>query len=229
MEAHEQDWLDYAWGVVACGAQHAERCQATGGIGIEEGSTARFPGFLGPKFEPGRGVLCMAHVHRYLESDDAPRGRLAAIEAAILGWRQRGRSPESDATFLAESRPAYMASASEWPWWKKNYQPLLSKSRVHMDEVAFANFAKCRAATELESSLSVRLAKLCAEVYPPAALIRLLRPAAVLIASLQLDPGDVGDVLVVRWHGRTGRDDRGYRRTTWLEESARDVFRMRSG
>ncbi len=116
MKAHELKWLDYAWGVVDCTPTHVEQCEAAGGIGIPGGTTARFPGFVGPDFEPGRGVLCMAHVHRYLpDVDDVEGGRLHAIETAIVGWRQRGRGSESDAAFLAESRPAYMASASSWP------------------------------------------------------------------------------------------------------------------
>jgi hypothetical protein len=129
--------------------------------------------------------------------------------------------------FLAESRPAYMSSAAEWPWWKRQYQRLLNEARVPMAEVAFTNFAKCRTATEEESNASLRLAKLCGEFFPPAALIRLLRPAAVLIASLQLDVGDVGDVLVVRWHGRTGVNEEGLRMENWLPHQAGRLRRIR--
>lgn len=48
--------------------------------------------------------------------DDVPGGRLADINSAILGWRQRGRTPESDARFLSEATRAYVTSAAEWPW-----------------------------------------------------------------------------------------------------------------
>lgn len=228
VEVHEREWLRYAWSVVGCGSEHATRCEAAGGIGIPGGGTARFPGFVGPGYQPGRGVLCLAHVHRYLPAiDDVAGGRLAAIETAIVGWAQRGRNADSDATFLAESRPAYMDSAAEWPWWKKHYGELLKKARVPMAEVAFANFAKCRTPTEEESSASIRLARLCAEVYPPRDLVRLLDPVAVLVASLQLDLGDVGDVLVVRWNGRNGLDDEGNRMSTWLPLQASRIHRRR--
>jgi hypothetical protein len=193
------------------------------------GTTARFPGFVGSDFEPGRGVLCMAHVHRYLpDLDDHDGGRLEPIEAAIVGWRQRGRSPESDAAFLSESRPAYIASASGWPWWKKHYKPLLDEGRVPIGEVAFANFAKCRTVTDADSSASMRLARLCTETYPPAALIGVLQPAAVLVASLQLDVGDVGDVLVIRWNGRNGVDETGLKMANWLPRQGGRLRLIRS-
>lgn len=226
---HELAWLDYAWGVVACGPGHVQRCEATGGVGMPGGTSARFPGFVGPDYEPGRGVLCMAHVHRYLpDRDDSEGGRLEAIEAAIVSWRQRGRNPDSDRAFLDESRPAYMASAAEWPWWRKHYKPVLDEGRVPMAEVAFANFAKCRTVTEEDSSASLRLARLCAESYPPAALIDLLRPAAVLLASLQLDLGAIGDVLVIRWNGRNGVDETGLKMANWLPRKGGRLRALRS-
>jgi len=99
VKAHEADWLRYAWGVVASGRQHVERCEAAGGVEMPGDAIARFPGFVGPDFVPGRGVLCMAHIHRYLpDVDEGEGGSLRGVEAAIVGWRQRGRSPESDAT-----------------------------------------------------------------------------------------------------------------------------------
>jgi hypothetical protein len=227
VKAHEADWLRYAWGVVACGREHVERCEAAGGVGMPGDAIARFPGFVGPDFEPGRGVLCMAHIHRYLpDVDDGEGGSLRGVEAAIVGWRQRGRSPESDATFLSESRPAYLSAVSGWRWWKKNYQPMLDEARVPIGEVAFANFAKCRTVTDVDSGASTRLARLCAKAYPPAALIGLLRPAAVLLASLQLDVGDV-DVPVIPWNGRNGVDANGVRMANWLPLEAGRLRRIR--
>ncbi len=229
MKPHEREWLDYAWGVVACGRGHADRCEDAGGKGVSGDTTARFPGFVAPGYEPSRGVLCMAHVHRYLpDRDDVPGGRLADINSAILRWRQRGRGPESDATFLTEATPAYMTSAAEWPWWKKHFKPVLDEGRVPMDEVAFANFAKCRTETEGDDDASMRLARLCAETYPPAALIRTLRPLAVLVASLQLDLGDVGDVMVIRWNGRTRQDETGSSKETWVRLKGGRLRTLRS-
>ncbi len=188
---------------------------------------ARFPGFVGPDFEPGRGVLCLAHIHRYLpDVDDGENGSLRDVETAIVGWRQRGRSPESDARFLSESRPAYLAAASGWTWWRKNYQPMLDEARVPVGEVAFANFAKCRTVTEVDSSASMRLANLCSKTYLPAALVAVLRPAAVLVASLQLNVGEV-DVPVIPWNGRNGVNADGLRMANWLPLEAGRLRRIR--
>lgn len=229
MKPHEAQWIEYAWSVVACGSDHVRRCTAAGGLGVLDEEAVRFPGFVGPDFEPGRGVLCLAHVHRYLpEVDDISGGRFRAFSDAIVGWKKRGRSDESDAVFLAESRPAYMASAKEWPWWKKHYGRLLDEGRVPISEVAFTNFAKCRTVTEEESNASLRLAKLCAEEYPPADLVRMLRPAALLIASLQLEVGDVGDVPVIRWNGRNSVDSEGYRLEQWLPRQGGRLRKIRS-
>lgn len=229
MKAYELAWLDYAWSVVGCGPEHSQRCEAAGGMGMPGGTMARFPGFVGPDYEPGRGVVCIGHIHRYLpDVDDLEGGRLEEIEAAIVGWRQRGRGLESDVAFLAESRAAYLASAPGWRYWKRHYAPLLDDARIPVEEVAFANVAKCRTATEIESGASVRLAKMCAQVYPPAGLVRLLQPAAVLLASLQLDVGDVGDVRVIRWNGRTGVDETGLMMKNWLPAEGGRLRRLRS-
>jgi hypothetical protein len=229
VEPHEERWLDYAWGVVACGDGHARACEAAGGIGMPGSSNARFPGFVGPEFLPGRGVLCMGHIHRYLpEADDTENGRLEAVESAAVSWLGRGRGPESDEEYLSDSTAAYLATAPTWDYWRRNYDPLLRKARVPIGEVAFANVAKCRTPTEDDSAASVRIAKLCAGEFPPAELIATLQPAAVLLASLRLDVGDVGDVRVIRWNGRTGVDEAGYRMSTWIEMEASKLHRLRT-
>jgi len=193
------------------------------------GTTARFPGFVGPRFEPGKGVLCMGHVHRFLpDADDIEGGRLEAVESAVLAWRARGRSEANDVAFLRDSRAAYLTSAPTWDYWKRNYEPLLRKARVPLEEVAFANVAKCRTATEDDSAASMRIARVCSAAFPPSELVRLLRPAAVLLASLRLDVGDVGDVRLVRWNGRTGVDERGYTMNNWIEIEAARLHRIRA-
>lgn len=153
MNDFERQWIDYAWGVVACTPAHAADCRRSGGVGVADGSDVRFPGFIGPDYEPGRGVLCMGHVHRYLpDRDDVEGGRLHQINDALLTWRTSGRGEDADASFLAESRSAYMASAPTWDYWNRNYAPLLREARVPLREVAFANVAKCRTTTEDDSA-----------------------------------------------------------------------------
>lgn len=228
MELHESRWLDCAWRVVACRAGHARACEAAGGIGMPGDSDARFPGFVGPAFRPGRGVLCMGHIHRYLpDVDDTEGGRLNVVESAAISWLERGRGTESDETYLRDSTAAYLNTAPSWDYWKRNYDPLLRRARVPIEEVAFANVAKCRTPTEDDSAASVRIAKLCAGEFPPADLISILQPAAVLLASLRLDVGDVGDIQVIQWNGRTGVDYAGYRRSTWIELEAAKLHRLR--
>jgi len=229
MKRHEAQWLDYAWGVVGCGREHVERCEAGGGVGMPGDPSARFPGFVGPDFEPGRGVLCLAHIHRYLpDVDDGEGASLRGVASAIVKWKQQGRSSEADGAFLSQSRPAYLDAVAGWSWWKKHYQPILDEARVPIREVAFSNFAKCRTVTDADSGASLRLARLCAQTYPPAALVAVLQPAAVLVASLQLDVGDVGEVLVIRWNGRNGVDDTGLRMANWLPQQG-GRLRVRRG
>lgn len=224
----ERGWVDYAWGVVACPPTHAAECGRSGGIGVADDSDVRFPGFIGPNYEPQRGVLCMGHVHRYLpDRDDVDGGRLHDINAVLTAWRARGRGEESDESFLVDSRAAYMASAPTWDYWNRNYAPLLKEARVELSEVAFANVAKCRTTTEDDSAASIRLADLCSKVFQPAALIELLRPAAVLLASLRLDVGVV-DATIIRWNGRTGVDEAGSTMKNWLPYEAGRLRRVRA-
>lgn len=225
----ERRWADYAWGVVACPTAHASECMQSGGIGVAGESDVRFPGFIGAEYEPHRGVLCMGHVHRYLpERDDVHGGRLHEINAVLAAWCARGRGDVSDEIFLVDSRAAYMASAPTWDYWNRNYALLLKEARVPLNEVAFANVAKCRTATEDDSAASIRLAALCAKVFPPAALIDLLRPAAVLLASLRLEVGAV-EATIIRWNGRTGVDDAGSTMKNWLPYEAGRLRRVRAG
>ena len=224
----ERRWLDYAWGVVACPPAHAAECSLSGGTGVANDSGVRFPGFIGTQYEPHRGVLCMGHIHRHLpDRDDVEGGRLYDINASLSGWRTRGRSDHSDELFLVESRAAYLASAPTWDYWNRNYAPLLNDARVPLAEVAFANVAKCRTTTEDDNAASVRLAKICSRVFPPEALISLLQPAAVLLASLRLDVG-VGDATIVRWNGRTGVDEAGSTMKNWLPYEAGRLRRLRT-
>lgn len=74
---------------------------------------------------------------------------------------------------------------------------------------------------------SIRLADLCSKVFPPAALIGMLRPAAVLLASLRLDVGAV-EATVIRWNGRTGVDDAGNTMRNWLPYEAGRLRRVRA-
>lgn len=121
-----------------------------------------------------------------------------------------------------------VSSAVPFWWTKRNYDPLLHKARVPLGEVAFANVAKCRTVTEDDSAASVRLAQACAAAYPPSELIRLLQPAAVLLASLRLDVGETGDVKVIRWNGRTGVDENRHTMKNWIEIEATKLHRARN-
>jgi hypothetical protein len=44
---------------------------------------------------------------------------------------------------------------------------------------------------------------------------------------MRLDVGAAGDVQVIRWNGRTGVDDAGYRMSTWIEMEAAKLHRLR--
>src|ERR687895_722802 len=62
----ENDWLDYAWGVVNCSAEHRRGCVrhgASSGPGLDGLDDLCFPGYLGRDY---RRLLCVAGVHRSL-------------------------------------------------------------------------------------------------------------------------------------------------------------------
>lgn len=178
---------------------------------------ARFPGFIGPEFEPGHGVLAW-------DTSTATCPRLTTLPA-VGSTMSRQRFCNGVPRQVLRRRRAvthridsgYLASAPTWDYWKKNYGKLLSQGHVPITQVAFANVAKCRTATEEPSSASAKLAKACSKVYPPAELIAVLQPAVILLASLTLEPGDVGDARLIQWNGRTGTDVDGNRMTDWIE------------
>lgn len=216
--AVEATWLDYAWTVSSCPAGHRRECGDRGGVDPFVDSSVRYPGNLGSAYESEVGVLCVGLVHKSRDPDDNPadadrHARFLPIAEAIAGWRDRGRSPETDERYLKESRSAYEAAIPGWPIWLNQFRPVLKEARLEHDQVAYTNLAKCRAPLDEDDRMSRRLASLCQSTFPLLTLVERLRPAFVLVSSTLGDQIAVLDPSPARWKcwdGRTGMsgDDR---------------------
>jgi hypothetical protein len=110
----DKAWLDYAWHVIACPDTHRSPCSARGGAvpgrGRVDGNELRWPGYLGPRWEPGRGALCVGGVHceayPVKHADPVLVRTDAELVAAARAWLAESRSPYSDDPYLRPTRDA---------------------------------------------------------------------------------------------------------------------------
>lgn len=220
----ERDWLDYAWRVVTCPAEHLSACVAAGGAvsgpGRVDGNELRWPGYVGRRWEPGRGVLCVGAVHREPnplgpEDEDLPINRTTReLTEATRAWQSGGRSPQGDEAYLRAVQLAYVDGLPTWPRWNRHFKSLVE---VHLgmrtEEIAWTNLAKCRVPINRDSDKVVRL---CQQRFSPIAdLVATLRPAAVLCSVLNAKAGGgiveswdspTWSPIVFTWQGQSGHD-----------------------
>lgn len=142
-----QAWLDYAWPIASAplaGDSHIAACEAAGGAPpIPELATAdcatRLPGFIGERYEVGKGVLLVGVVLKTAEAADP--AFLPAVSAAAA-WARAGRGATSDASFFADTRAAYANAMPGWPVWKR-FGAVLEVLGLELEDVAYTNAAKC--------------------------------------------------------------------------------------
>jgi hypothetical protein len=224
----ERNWLDYAWRVVNCPDEHRAVCVAAGGAvpgpGRVDGNELRWPGYVGRKWIPGRGVLCVGAVHR--EADQAKHGGEVIsrtnreLNEATRAWASRGRSTETDEVYLRAVQAAYVDALPTWERWNQHFRPLVNDLlKMNTDEIAWANLAKCRVSIDRgahQQAAEQKVTRLCQQQFVPMSdLVAALRPAAVLCSVLRAGPGE-GIVeswegvewspMVITWFGRTGHD-----------------------
>lgn len=225
LEAH---WLDYAWRVVTCPTDHRSECVAAGGAvpgpGRMDGNELRWPGYLGRRYEAGRGVLCVGAVHR--EGDPAKHGldtvpgrTDAELVAATRRWMQKGRGLKADAEYLNALRNSYEEALPSWTRYQRHFRSLIEEHlRMDSTQIAWTNLAKCRVSIDRGSAQRAaeqRLTRLCQTTFPVSQLVAAIRPAAVLVAVLRA--GENGDIvadwaapewrpLVFAWQGQSGHD-----------------------
>ena len=194
----ENDWLDYAWGVVNCSAEHRRGCVrhgASSGPGLDGLDDLCFPGYLGRDY---RGLLCVAAVHRSPENVSDHEVRVGqSYRAAHTAWR-RGRSPDADAAFLEWVRTYYEAEFESWGRWRL-FSGLAEQVGLTVRHIAYANLAKCR---QLRGATNEPLIKFCKQDFPMTRLVEAIRPEAVLVCVKHAGPGGS---LGVHW--RSGSCD----------------------
>lgn len=226
MPTTEERWLDYAWSVVNCPAEHRAHCEALGaavpGVGRVDGNELRWPGYLGREYQEGAGVLCVAAVHREARPEEEAGTPVGATNAQLIAahrrWLSEGRSAEEDALFLESIRQTYVDALPHWRRWTRHFRTLVEHHLgLKRTEIAWTNLAKCRLAVHRGNrSAETELTRLCQmEFAPMAELIEAIRPELVLVAVLNATSGG-GIVstwnspstspLVYSWHGQSGHD-----------------------
>ena len=226
MPTTEERWLDYAWSVVNCPAEHRAHCEALGaavpGVGRVDGNELRWPGYLGREYQEGAGVLCVAAVHREARPEEEAGTPVGATNAQLIAahrrWLSEGRSAEEDALFLESIRQTYVDALPHWRRWTRHFRTLVEHHLgLKRTEIAWTNLAKCRLAVHRGNrSAETELTRLCQmEFAPMAELIEAIRPELVLVAVLNGTSGG-GIVstwnspstspLVYSWHGQSGHD-----------------------
>jgi hypothetical protein len=119
-------------------------CEMAGGApsipGLAGADTAtRLPGFIGERYEAGKGVLLVGVLLKTAEVADP--AFLPAM-AAGAAWVRTGRSATSDAKFFADACDAYANAMPGWPVWRR-FGVVLDSLGLGLEDVAYTNAAKC--------------------------------------------------------------------------------------
>ena len=176
-------WLDYAWDVVNCDADHLRCCRERGGAPKDNGCSPkypdlRFPGYYGSNYRAG-GILCVALVHNGREL--FKRG-FVNVEKATENWKKSGRTADDD--YLKAIQSGYAETISAWGPWNELGGPLktilgLSSNLNVASRIAYTNTAKCWSVPGAGSD--GKLMTLCKKRFPLSELCRILQPSILLI------------------------------------------------
>ena len=184
----------------------------------------RWPGYLGERYEPEQGVLCVGAVHRQGTTELHVRDPVnAATDGELVSvtrsWLTEGRSAASEsATCTGCGRPTFArfrrgrgGGGTSARWSRTTSAWIARRSRTPI-----LRSVACRStAAPNTRAAEATLTRLCQRAYPIAELAEALRPAAVLVAVLGGRPG--GDIvsrwssptwspLVYAWQGQSGHD-----------------------
>jgi len=252
----ETAWLDWARPIVCMSDEnpsHLKWCRDT--LGPAEypednptdpacDPTLRWPGYVGKRWVPGRGVLFVGSVHSDFTRDGGRHGdakrvaTVATMAAANTQWREGVRNDRQDREYLNRTREAY---ASLIPGWARDgaFGEVREQLGDSVDEIAWTNLAHCRAQPRKTPRGEYVLQIACSGKtgqYPIAALVEALRPAAILAAILPLEkrhgkrfsfarPG--GDApLLWAFNGANGKRD-GLAPDDWAHQFAAAVQSVR--
>jgi hypothetical protein len=203
----EKAWLDWAHPIVQMATNnpcHLGWCEDALGPARYPNSpndpasndpTLRWPGYVGSRWRPGRGILFVGSVHSDFSKEGRRSGdpdRLAVVQKladANRRWRDSPRRSRSDdLRYLTQTREGYVALI---PGWNRDgaFAQLRSELSESLDEVAWTNLAHCRAKPRSGAN-EYLLQKKCSGTsgaYPIGDLVTALRPLVVLACIAPLE------------------------------------------
>jgi hypothetical protein len=230
-------WLDYAWSVVNTADRHLGGCRALGGspdIGQRHAPAwMRWPGYVGRRWQPGRGLLFIGSVHREFDIGASRRPDLTLLGleeeliAANSAWRGTGRGPAADSQYLSRTQDAFSAMWRLWPR-ARVFSDVVDGLGLSTDQIAWTNLAKCQVfRSDRLTGLPLRanqekLQLLCQQHFPIGSVVKALSPLETFVPVLSVAeratfPHGVSPVI---YHGMNGtRDSIGP--TLWVPEEIR--------
>ncbi len=153
-----------------------------------EGNDLRWPGYLGRSYKEGAGILCVGHYLREPTPElyrDKPVLEVADRRLVELTrrWKDDRRTPESDETYLRGVQNASKDAIQWWHSWRQQQFKLVVQDTLELriEDVAWANFAKCRVPIENPDSQKYKILRLCRTRFPIHELVDAIRPVAVLV------------------------------------------------
>lgn len=232
--AFEQAWLDYAWQVVTTPEDHKRGCLLRGaarGAGMDGGNAIRYPGYVGRAFVPGKGILCLAHVHREPDSPEHVAQGEAEYVRAHEKWLAAGRSSEADTRYLEQVRSYYEVGLRGWGPWRNSFRRIIEEDLgLGVSDIAYGNFAKCR---QPLGPNAMPLVEWCQRVHPASQLVAALRPAAVFTRVVAADPRrgivdwetSAWTPLIFAFKGRGVVSPEGKLRDDWVPDAVSAIHR----
>ena len=141
MNEHEKAWIEYAGKVLGKdGTTACEQCCLANHC---DQRVRRWPGFLGPRYDPNSGgVFLIGAVHNEedLWKDDTTY-IVGKVEKAARAWIA---DKITDRKYLDAVREHYPPLIESWqgPVWGR-FRHILASIEVELDQVLFMNLAKC--------------------------------------------------------------------------------------
>jgi hypothetical protein len=202
LAAWETAWLSWARPVVRmqeCSPEHFAWCRKALGPGEYRDAKSdpaadpalRWPGYVGDRWEPQRGVLFVGSVHADFTKDGRRAGspERVAVVAGMVEANRRWRdlaidSTAEDARYLKSTRLAY---ATLIPGWARDgaFGEVRRVLADHVDAVGWTNLAHCRARPQKTPGGEYGLQRACSGMqgaFPIRGLLDAIRPAAVLVS-----------------------------------------------
>lgn len=197
----EADWLTWVWGVLHTLDEQVQGCRAAGSAPVP---AAAWPvGSLGPRYERGKGLLCLGTVSGAAGADAAADHSGPATATWVRRGVEPGHDVHADASFLVEHRAQQRLQRHPGCAWEQGFGAVIKALGASWDEVAYAPVAPCPPRTPRAAR---RLAAHCnAELGYLDALVGLLDPGAILVDGLRFKE------LLPAWAQDRTRDWRGPR------------------